>query len=61
LAYSHRRWCHGQRLVAGHEPHRWLTNRIKASATSNDQQGNQNTDDERRNRMPIVRTRVFLS
>ena len=28
---------------------------------SNDQQGNQNTDDERRNRMPIVRTRVFLS
>ena len=40
---------------------RWLTNRIKASATSNDQQRNQNTDDERRKRMPIVRTRVFLS
>jgi hypothetical protein len=33
-----RRWRHGQRLVAGYEPHRWLINRIKAPATINTDQ-----------------------
>src|SRR5262249_59545583 len=36
----------GQRLVAGHKPHRWVTNRIKSSG--NDQHRNQNTEGERR-------------